>query len=204
MELKSKVWKENAENNTQNNTQKEEGTKKQKWDRGLDYEETYKELINFYIYSRKKTSRLYTLILLLQLRNGSRILEAVRGFKEWVKNNGKEDTVYIKVAKKKKEEYRAMVVPKEFKALTQDTINSFKWVLEIDDYNMAERLRSFTKYNFKFNTHSLRYAYITYLLKKGTNPAIVAKIIHHANLTCLLNYVQHKEADETLKKQGDI
>jgi site-specific recombinase XerD len=52
------------------------------------------------------------------------------------------------------------------------------------------------------NTHSLRYAYITYLLRQNVNPAIVSKIIKHSRLDTLLHYVQEKVGESVLREMG--
>jgi len=51
---------------------------------------------------------------------------------------------------------------------------------------------------FGFNSHSLRYAYITYLLSKGVNPSLVAKITGHRNLSYILHYTELKTAEDIL------
>ncbi len=45
------------------------------------------------------------------------------------------------------------------------------------------------------NTHTLRYSYITYLIRKGYNPSLIAKITHHSNLNYILTYTQRKQAE---------
>jgi len=35
---------------------------------------------------------------------------------------------------------------------------------------------------YGFNTHSLRYAFVSYLLKRGVSPSIAAKITGHRSL----------------------
>jgi len=49
------------------------------------------------------------------------------------------------------------------------------------------------------NTHTLRYAYITYLLEKGYSPSLIAKITHHSNLNFILKYTQQKQAERILE-----
>jgi len=50
------------------------------------------------------------------------------------------------------------------------------------------------------NRHSLRYAFITYLLRKGISPSLIAKITRHKNLNYILTYTQQKTADKILEK----
>ncbi|MGC9132777.1 MAG: tyrosine-type recombinase/integrase, partial [Candidatus Micrarchaeia archaeon] len=143
----------------------------QKWDKGLDYKEMYNKLLHLAFFSNRQTQRAYSLILLLQLRNGARISEAVRGFKEWLNNTNKEE-VEVRVSKKKKEEFRKMVIPIEFKKLKGE---EFAWIKDVNELKLIRRIKTFANYN-KINTHSLRYSYITYLLKQNINPSLIAKI----------------------------
>jgi len=68
-----------------------------------------------------------------------------------------------------------------------------------DDEVVKERVRNWFRTNFKLNTHSLRYAFITHALKRGINPSIIAKITKHSRLDYILTYTQTKAAEEVLK-----
>ncbi|MEM4155997.1 MAG: hypothetical protein QXQ38_04645 [Archaeoglobaceae archaeon] len=46
----------------------------------------------------------------------------------------------------------------------------------------------------------MRYAFISYLAKRGVSPQIIAKITRHSKLDMILNYTQEKLADEILIK----
>jgi len=48
------------------------------------------------------------------------------------------------------------------------------------------------------STHSLRYAFVSYLLKKGVSPSIVAKITGHRSLDHILHYTEVRLAEEVL------
>ncbi len=52
----------------------------------------------------------------------------------------------------------------------------------------------------KCNTHSLRYALVSFLAKNGTDPAIIAKITGHKDLKRIVQYTQEKDAVEILRK----
>jgi integrase len=163
------------------------------WDKGVDYETIYTRLLRKIESVKSKTTKCYLIIALIQLRNGSRISEAVRAFKEWIGTNKTE--LYVRVSKKKKEETRLMIIPQEilqYRLLCVD-------LLDINDLVLRERIRATLHYYFKINTHSLRYAFITYLLRNNVNPAIVSKIIKHSKLDTLLSYVQVKESERVLK-----
>ncbi|MGC9132637.1 MAG: tyrosine-type recombinase/integrase [Candidatus Micrarchaeia archaeon] len=166
-----------------------------KWDKGLDFESTYNKLVQIALVTNRETTKAYSLILLLQLRNGARISEAVRAFKVWLSNPSKKE-VEIRVSKKKKEESRLMEIPKEF---LKFNIKDFEWVKDVEEKDLIDRVKTFAFRN-KINTHSLRYSFVTYLLKKGINPSIVAKITHHSNLNYILTYTQQKEAEKALRE----
>ena len=54
--------------------------------------------------------------------------------------------------------------------------------------------------HFNSNTHSLRYAYINYMLyTKKIEMNIVSKIIGHVNCSQLTTYTQQKNSDKTLQ-----
>jgi integrase len=165
------------------------------WDKGLDYETAYSVLLRK-IHSAKntKTRLCYFIIALIQLRNGSRISEAIRAFKEWVRTNRTE--LHVRVSKKKKPEERLMIIPSE---ITQYRLLCVD-LLDIDDKVLRNRVRAVLHYYFKWNTHSLRYAFITYLLRNNVNPAIVSKLVKHSRLDTLLKYVQEKEAERVLRE----
>ena len=67
--------------------------------------------------------------------------------------------------------------------------------------NVVKRLKMEALRLLGVNTHTLRYAYITYLLRKGYNPSLIAKITHHSNLNYILTYTQRKQAEMILFKE---
>jgi integrase len=164
------------------------------WDKGLDYETAYSMLLRKINSVKSNKTKCYFIIALIQLRNGSRISEAIRAFKEWVKTSKTE--IYVKVSKKKLEEHRLMIIPQEIlshRLLCTDLIG-------VSDKKLRNRVIATLYYYFKWNTHSLRYAFITYLLRNNVNVAIVSKLIKHSKLDTLLHYVQSKEAERVLRE----
>jgi hypothetical protein len=76
------------------------------WDRGLDYESTYEYLLRHLkkmLKLKKYTAVCYDAILLTQLRNGLRVSESVRAFKEFI--NTKSIEVTVTVSKKKRQRH---------------------------------------------------------------------------------------------------
>ena len=184
------------------------------WDLGLDYQQTYNMLLKELKKARNQNGtrslarRAYLAVLLTKLRNGSRLREAVDAVIEFYKQ--KKKVVEVRVQKKKKEEYRKMVMPKELKP-GDIKIAAEKLIALIEKYENKEDLTDEEKKNrvtatisawakkyLKIKTHCLRYAYITQLVKKGYNPAVIAKITHHSKLERILDYTQQKIADEIL------
>jgi site-specific recombinase XerD len=165
-----------------------------KWDKGVDYELAYSRILRKIDSVKRETTRCYLIIALIQLRNGSRISEAIRAFKEWVKSNRTE--LYVRVSKKKREETRLMIIPSEVAHYRLQCVD----LIGVSDKALRNRVLATLHYYFKWNTHSLRYAFITYLLRNNVNPAIVSKLIRHSRLETLMHYVQVKEAESVLRK----
>jgi integrase len=163
------------------------------WDKGVDYMTTYEMLLR-YIKRTKHPGKCYLIVGLIQLRNGSRVSEAVRAFKRWIYTGNQE--LHVDVSKKKHPEARLMIIPKEVEEYRRECLD----IANVEDEVLVSRVKWALRYYLKINTHSLRYAYITFLLREGVNPAIVSKLIHHSRLDTIMKYVQEKAGEEVLKK----
>ena len=161
------------------------------WDKGVDYEAMMRRLERDLRRDQDSRRRCYRAIAIVQLRNGLRAIEAVRAFKHFQRTRQVEFDV--PVAKKKRREERLVVIPP---ILYNIRCMDF---LEVPDEKLKERYRQFLLYHYRLNTHSLRYAFITFLLRNGVSPSIVAKITRHSKLDYILRYTQEKEAEKTLK-----
>ncbi len=163
------------------------------WDRGIDYEYAYTMLTRL-LHSNDTTTKCYSAVLLLQLRNGLRVGEAVDAFKTFIKTGKREFN--IRVEKKKKPDERLVVVPVEL----DDNIR-FGCIdlAPLPKNTLVNRVKNWCRQKLGFNTHSLRYAFITYLLRQGVNPSIIAKITHHSKLDFILSYTQSKTAENVLR-----
>ncbi|MGC8988396.1 integrase [Infirmifilum sp.] len=163
------------------------------WDKGIDYEYAYAKLSRL-LRSSDPTTRCYSAILLMQLRNGLRIGEAVDAFITFIKTGKRE--FMTRVEKKKRPEERLVVVPVEL----DDQIRlSCIDLAQVDRRVLTNRIKNWCRQKLGFNTHSLRYAFITYLLRQGVNPSIIAKITKHSKLDFILNYTQAKTAEFVLR-----
>ncbi len=70
--------------------------------------------------------------------------------------------------------------------------------------NLEHCVLNYMLRNFQCNTHSLRYAYINYMLyDKKQQMAIVAKFVGHSNLNQLMRYTQNKEVDKMFDIDDD-
>lgn len=163
------------------------------WDKNVEYTYAY-NLISRLIERKHGRVRCYFIIALIQLRNGSRISEAIRAFKRWVQSGVEE--LHVEVSKKKKPESRLMIIPHDLAEFRLECLD----LANVDDFKLKKRVQSVLYRYAKLNTHSLRYAYITYLLRQGVNPAIVSKLIHHSKLETLLHYVQSKASEDVLRE----
>ena len=168
------------------------------WDKGIAFEYAYAKIKKQFQKSKKPTHRVYNAILLIQVRNGCRISEAVDAFIEFVKT--KKFEVLTRVAKKKNAEERLIVIPSE---LRNENFNDCIDIIA-DRKKLLTRVKVFCLRKYGFNTHSLRYAFITYLLRNGIETPIVAKITKHSKLDMILKYTQEKTAEAVLRAFDEI
>ncbi|AAB98775.1 TPA: tyrosine-type recombinase/integrase [Methanocaldococcus jannaschii] len=200
------------------------------WDKGIDYKQTYKmfkedlqKLKNKELLYEDDYKRIaYLITFLFQLRNGCRIWEAIAGMINIAINidnlNWNERiTVKVRTQKRKDWEFRELIIPKCIKKedieMVRDVFLDIK--KEIDEkLTMDEKLKAKKKIvkrfgawlykNYGINTHSLRYAYVTYLGEHGIPAQVLAKITKHKNINYIETYTQSRLAKEILKNIGDL
>jgi integrase len=175
------------------------------WDIGLDYKEAknllLKKLEHYRnkkpLYQRDKIAYAYLLIGLIQLRNGCRVGEAIEGLIKIIQNGDKE--VKVRVEKRKDDVKRLIVLPEELTTedlkRVEDVVNNWE-----KSKKLVVRISTWYKDNLNINTHSLRYAFISYLGKKGVPAQLIAHITGHATLDMIMRYTQAKIAEEILRK----
>jgi len=173
------------------------------WDRGLDLEATLKRLLEYRRFVRGRVLRpRYRAalrdvnILVLALTNGLRISEAIECYYMWLESNGAESRFNVKLAKSR-DRYRLCIVPGIFDKVDLAATKNLP-------RPRKQALNNFSRRNFGFNTHSLRYAFINYLLSRGVDVPLVSKIVGHKNLDTILSYIQSKRAHETLETLQSI
>jgi hypothetical protein len=156
---------------------------------------------------------IYLLISMIGLRNGARVEEAVKAFKLFIKDPKlieQDKKVIVKIAKSQsikykkdsgekyitKPRYRKVKFPKEW--ITLEFTDDLKFYTEpIKNVLMKQRVRDYLRNKFQCNTHSLRYAFINYMLYEQNKPiTAVSKFIGHSNLNMLLTYQQQKNAEQ--------
>jgi integrase len=162
------------------------------WDSCVDYREAYSQILG-HLY---RTGHPWDVILLIQLRNGSRIGEAIEAAKAFCET--KATAVRVRIEKHKEGDTRLMVLPEELRGKEGKEYLAQACLRLAKVKNPKSAVKVYCKATYGFNTHSLRYAYITYLLSKGVNPSFIAKITGHRNLSYILHYTELKTAEDIL------
>lgn len=215
--------------------QPEERVKKSH-DRGIDLKPMKEKLIKEFIkeskdflgknkyITRNGNNTLYLLIEMIQLRNGSRISEAIDAFKKFMKVDDLTKLIDIKIAKSvakksilnkkatsKEDLYKDIVTEIRFRKMEfplywinnivdiQELFTKLKKTHEdmINKKNLRLNIVNYMMSRFECNTHSLRYAFINYMITDEEKPlSTVAKFIGHANVNQLVTYTQQKESDK--------
>ncbi len=186
-------------------------------------EEYNKELKHFCEKNYKKRAGrnlIYLLIELIQLKNGSRITESINAFKKFI-NGDYNEKVIVKISKsegvkyvvnkfdKDKKRVKIITKPRYRKLMFPNTwINTTKLneLLQnlnktheklINDPNLRLNITKYMNRRFNCNTHSLRYAFINYMIYVQMRPLNdVAKFVGHANTNQLVTYTQQKNCDK--------
>jgi hypothetical protein len=73
-------------------------------------------------------------------------------------------------------------------------------IFGIEHKRLVSRLKVYSRYTYGFNTYSLKYAFITFLLRQVASLSIMAKITKHSRLGYILTYTQEKTAEEIRRK----
>lgn len=177
----------------------------QGFDRNIDYDTMKKklikkidELVDIYTTKCKKTTLrkiIYCLIACISLRNGSRISESVVALEKFY-GSGIKNPVIVRISKsdglrrnkdgnmkKKPTRYRKIIYPKSWFCKLWPTIkNNDEIEFLISTGKLKKRVLDYMLLHFDCNTHSLRYAYINYMLYiKKIEMNIVSKIVGHVN-----------------------
>ena len=189
------------------------------FDRGVEYLDMkkilvkdYGRLCREYEPENKKVVRLlcYCIISMIQLRNGSRISEACEAFRKFMKL-GLDSKVTVKIAKSKsikykkdtkekfttKARFREMIYPKPWVKREIPCLDDIKNFLREYEGNLKKRVLDYLLRHHNCNTHSLRYAFINYMLyDQKKEMALIAKFVGHSDISQLVRYTQLKETNK--------
>jgi hypothetical protein len=197
------------------------------FDRDVDYLPMKNNLINDFHLNYKKylgkfkkrsgSALIYLLIVMIQLRNGSRISEAITAFKLFIEK-GYEEKVIVKIAKSggikyihNKDGAKEQIITKErFRKI----MFPVSWIKIDNINNLFNKLKNthnkviykpkiklsvihFMLNHYQSNTHSLRYAFINYMLYQEKRPIPdIAKFVGHQGTNQLVTYTQLKNVDQ--------
>jgi len=167
---------------------------KRGWDAGLDFIETYRKILSHLHRARKPQD----VVLLIQLRNGSRVGEAVEALRKFCETG--KTQVLVKIEKHRDpRDQRLMVLPEELRKGQGRVLleQACAWLSGVE--KPKEAVKSYCRRTYGFNTHALRYSFVTYMLKRGVSPSVVAKITGHTTLESILHYTERKTAEDLLK-----
>ena len=169
-------------------------SKRKGWDMGVNYEDVRKRLLKALREARGK-KRVYISILYIQLVNGLRVGEAVYAFKRFLRTGERE----FEIQAQKRGRSRPVFIPPEIQAREE-----YKWLLEIDPQLLRRRLYWHARRTLGCNTHSLRYALISYLGRRGVAAQVIAKITGHRKLDRIIDYTREQLAREILRQLSGL
>ncbi|MCX8166211.1 MAG: hypothetical protein N3D79_06480, partial [Acidilobaceae archaeon] len=165
------------------------------WDMGIDYESAYRRLAKIITKADGGVGICYASIALTQLRNGSRVSEAIDAFLYYVTTGA--EVTRVKVRKKKKEEFRLMRIP-PIVLQNNKVRETCRELTLVPPRKLRDRVRWWVRVNLNSNTHSLRYSFITHALMSGLDFAVVARAVHHSNPVLVQRYIQQRIANHII------
>jgi len=107
----------------------------------------------------------YDVVLLVQLRNGSRAGEAVEATVRFCEAG--QDQVLVRVEKHRDGDQRIMVLPEELRSGEGRQLLSEACAALSDLRNPKAAVKVYCRRAYGFNTHGLRYAFVSYPSEKG-------------------------------------
>ena len=143
--------------------------------------------------------RAYICVLLTQLRNGTRVSEAAEAVYKFAFTRKRE--IQVRVRKRRKPVLRLVVIPPQVVKHIDDVRVAVAGLGEKRAvYRLSEGARAYARRHLGFNSHSLRYAFISHLAKRGVAPQLIAKMTMHAKLDYILHYTSTKKAEDLLRE----
>lgn len=142
-----------------------------------------------------KKNSLYAALILTQLRNGTRVSETIEALQKYCSSSSSE--VEVRVAKKKVDDYRVVVIPNVLLQHKNNICSELKTRKNI--YSLKKSYSMFLLHNYNINSHSLRYKFITqasHVMPLG----YVLKIIKHSNTRFTVHYIASIAANKMLRE----
>jgi len=133
---------------------------------------------------------LYYSIAYLQLTNGLRSTEAIKGLQLFLKR--KEKVLKIIAGKSKME--RLVIIP----PLLFDYYDELKKYSDILDKINKRNYYNFIKGNLGVNPHTFRYAFIDYMLSKGLTPEELVVYMGYSSFKHMINYYRIASAKDKI------
>ena len=183
---------------------KAQGSEVKHWYREIDFNDILRKIkTNLEIQYKKLESGtgskldikrfLYYSIALLQLTNGLRSTEAIKGLQIFLKKKEKEINI---IAGKSKIERWVIIPP-----ILLEYYDELKKYGEILKNIRKQSYYNFIKNNLKINPHSLRYAFINYMISKGIEPEKLVVYMGYSSFKHMINYYRVASAKEQIIKE---
>ncbi len=77
-------------------------------------------------------------------------------------------------------------------------ISKIRKFLKVADIPSRDSIRMYCVRRFGINTHSLRYALITYLAKKGVSPQLITHFTGHRKMDFILRHTEKITAEQVI------
>jgi len=183
---------------------KAQGSEVRHWYKNVDFNDILRKIkTNLEIQYKKLESGteskldikrfLYYSIALLQLTNGLRSTEAIKGLQIFLKKKEKEINI---IAGKSKIERWVIIPP-----ILLEYYDELKKYGEILKNIRKQSYYNFIKNNLKINPHSLRYAFINYMISKGIEPEKLVVYMGYSSFKHMINYYRVASAKDLIIKE---
>ena len=136
---------------------------------------------------------LYYAIAMLQVTNGLRSSEAIKGLQIFLKR--KEREFSITAGKSKLD--RWVIVP----PILEEYYNELKKYGEILKNIRKQSYYNFIKNNLRINPHSLRYAFINHMISKGIAPEKLVVFMGYSSFKHMINYYRVAAAKDGIIRE---
>jgi len=183
---------------------KAQGTEVRHWYREIDFNDIIRKIrTNLEIEYKKLESDtgsnldikrfLYYAIAMLQVTNGLRSTEAIKGLQTYLRKKEKEFSI---TAGKSKLDRWVIVPP-----ILEEYYNELKKYGEILKNIRKQSYYNFIKNNLRINPHSLRYTFINYMISKGIEPEKLVVYMGYSSFKHMINYYRVAAAKDEIIRE---